>query len=392
MKKVFFMLAIICVATTVNAQLLVNNSGNVHISNIEHFDTISVPDGTRLYVTRSSIANWGTCLYARSNNDLTAYSVGVRGEALHPSNYPQNFGRAYGIMGIAGHAQGGYNYGVYGELRGNNNGAAIYGTTNNFTNGLQVNGYYAGYFDGDAKVTYSLEVEGGIYDALLLSSAPSPLGSSGYIVETLSERGSMQTADRLASLQGVTYYPAAAGQKSDSSERPVSAVARQRQEKLHHGIDIETLESEFPEFVYEKEDGTKMIDYIGMVPVLIQALSEMNSRMAALEGRDAMMSRGQNATTGVLEVEAADIITLSQNDPNPWSSQTAIRMNIPERVKDAAIFIYDMSGKQVAEHRISGRGDTALTLTAETLVPGMYIYTLIADGKVISTKRMILTK
>ena len=390
MKKVFFMLAIICVATTVNAQLLVNNSGNVHISNIEHFDTISVPDGTRLYITRNSIANWGTCLYARSNNDLTAYSVGVRGEALHPSNYPQYFGRAYGIMGIAGHAQGGYNYGVYGELRGNNNGAAIYGTTYNFTNGLQVNGMYAGYFDGPVKVTDYLEADG-IYDCLLLSCAPSPLTASGIIAETPSERGSMQTADRLASLQGVTYYPAAAGQKSDSSERPVSAVARQRQEKLHHGIDIETLESEFPEFVYEKEDGTKMIDYVGMVPVLIQALSEMNSRLATLEGRDAMLSRGQN-TTSIQEIADTDIITLSQNDPNPWSTQTAIRMNIPERVGQAALFIYDMSGKQLAEHRISGRGDTSLTLTADSLVPGMYIYTLIADGKVISTKRMILTK
>ena len=158
------------------------------------------------------------------------------------------------------------------------------------------------------------------------------------------------------------------------------------------GIDIETLESEFPEFVYEKEDGTKMIDYVGMVPVLIQALSEMNSRMAALEGRDAMLSRGQNAATGIGEVEDTDIISLSQNDPNPWSTQTAIRMNIPERVRDAAIFIYDMSGKQLAEHRISRRGDTSLTLSADSLVPGMYIYTLITDGKVISTKRMILTK
>lgn len=136
-----------------------------------------------------------------------------------------------------------------------------------------------------------------------------------------------------------------------------------------------------------------MIDYVGMVPVLIEALGEMNERLKALEGKgeNAMMSRELNAT-GVAEVEATDIIALSQNDPNPWNTQTAIRMNIPERVKEATLFIYDMSGKQMAEHRISGRGDTQLTLIADTLVPGTYIYALIADGKVISTKRMILTK
>lgn len=398
MKRVLFVIiTITCMPTAARAQLLVNSDGNVHISNIEHFDTLSVPDGTRLYVTRKGTANWGTCLYAQSNNDLTAYSVGVRGEALHPSNYPQYFGRAYGVMGIAGHANNGYNYGVYGELRGNNNGAAVYGTTYMFSNGLQVNGMYAGYFDGPAKVTDFLEVDGGIIDGLLLSSAPNPTTSTSLVTESASERGTLETANRLAALQGVTYYPAsprrakAGAQTTQEESRIESNISKQKQSRLHHAIDIESLEAAFPEFVYEKEDGTKMIDYVGMVPVLIQAINELNTEVHTLKGENAMMSRGLN-TTGMADVEATDIITLSQNDPNPWSTQTAIRMNIPGRVKDAAIFIYDMSGKQMAEHRISGRGDTALTLTAETLVPGMYIYTLIADRKVISTKRMILTK
>ena len=387
-KSIFFTSAFLVCSLSMFAQLKVESSGAVLVA---PSDTITIPDATRMYVMRHGIAYSGIGIWSKSDNDNAYFSIGIKGEALHSSNYAQNFGSAYGVMGRAGHAASGQNFGVYGELCGPNGGAAIYGTTTSSLLPVSTNGYYAGYFDGAVEITDYLEVEGGIYDALLLSSAPSPLGSSGYIVETLSERGSMQTADRLASLQGVTYYPAAAGQKSDSSERPVSAVARQRQEKLHHGIDIETLESEFPEFVYEKEDGTKMVDYVGMVPVLIQALSEMNSRLATLEGRDAMMSRGLNAT-GVAEVEETDIISLSQNDPNPWSTQTAIRMNIPERVRDVAVFIYDMSGKQLAEHRISGRGDTSLTLSADSLVPGMYIYTLIADGKVISTKRMILTK
>ena len=42
--------------------------------------------------------------------------------------------------------------------------------------------------------------------------------------------------------------------------------------------------------------------------------------------------------------------------------------------------------------KVSQRGDAAVTIPGNEFPAGMYIYTLIADGKVIDTKRVILTK
>ena len=67
-------------------------------------------------------------------------------------------------------------------------------------------------------------------------------------------------------------------------------------------------------------------------------------------------------------------------------------MSIPESIHSAALFIYDMSGKQIKRIDISERGISHVSVTSEGLTEGMYLYTLVADGKMVGTKKMILTK
>ena len=50
-----------------------------------------------------------------------------------------------------------------------------------------------------------------------------------------------------------------------------------------------------------------------------------------------------------------------------------------------------MSGKQVQSLPVSERGETDITVYARDLASGMYIYTLVVDGKVAVTRRMIVT-
>jgi hypothetical protein len=51
-----------------------------------------------------------------------------------------------------------------------------------------------------------------------------------------------------------------------------------------------------------------------------------------------------------------------------------------------------MNGKQIDKYQISERGNTSVEITAGSLSAGIYMYSLITDGKVIDTKRMILTE
>ena len=83
---------------------------------------------------------------------------------------------------------------------------------------------------------------------------------------------------------------------------------------------------------------------------------------------------------------------LYQNAPNPWSSETVIRYCLPQSVAKADIYIYDMQGAQLKCIPAQGRGESQVTLTARDLKAGMYLYALVADGALVDSKQMILTK
>ncbi len=81
---------------------------------------------------------------------------------------------------------------------------------------------------------------------------------------------------------------------------------------------------------------------------------------------------------------------LFQNSPNPFSIDTEIKMELPESIRQAEVIIYNMEGTQLKSIRINDRGITEAKISAGELRPGLYIYSLIADGEVIDIKRMVL--
>lgn len=51
-----------------------------------------------------------------------------------------------------------------------------------------------------------------------------------------------------------------------------------------------------------------------------------------------------------------------------------------------------MRGEQIKQIAVNERGNTSVSIEVHTLKAGMYLYTLITDGKEVDTKKMILTK
>jgi hypothetical protein len=91
------------------------------------------------------------------------------------------------------------------------------------------------------------------------------------------------------------------------------------------------------------------------------------------------------------KVSCRSKVRLFQNNQNPFSEVTDIGYYLPETVSKAMICIYDMNGKQLKCYNINSNGNGFITIDGNELQAGMYMYTLIADGKVVDTKRMILT-
>ena len=73
-------------------------------------------------------------------------------------------------------------------------------------------------------------------------------------------------------------------------------------------------------------------------------------------------------------------------------SKTEIKYYLPETTTQASLLIFDMYGTQLRDIQVDTFGNGFVTIDGNDLAAGMYIYALIADGKEIDSKRMILTK
>ena len=88
----------------------------------------------------------------------------------------------------------------------------------------------------------------------------------------------------------------------------------------------------------------------------------------------------------------SEVLMLEQNNPNPFNEKTTINCFIPAYSIDARILVFDMQGTLVKTTVLSGRNQTEITFSGAELKAGMYIYSLVVDGKEIDSKRMILTE
>jgi hypothetical protein len=85
---------------------------------------------------------------------------------------------------------------------------------------------------------------------------------------------------------------------------------------------------------------------------------------------------------------------LYQNVPNPFTEKTQINYTIGTVFQNVSISIFDMQGGllKTYDHLSVNEGKGSITINGNELRAGMYMYSLIIDGKEIDTKRMILTK
>ncbi len=82
-------------------------------------------------------------------------------------------------------------------------------------------------------------------------------------------------------------------------------------------------------------------------------------------------------------------IVLDQNVPNPFAEQTVINFSIPETVKKAQIHFYDANGRFMNSVDVTERGLGSVTVFGSDLSTGIYTYSLVADGQVVATKKMM---
>jgi len=82
---------------------------------------------------------------------------------------------------------------------------------------------------------------------------------------------------------------------------------------------------------------------------------------------------------------------LYQNAPNPFSQNTVIKYFVPYESKQSYLYVYDLKGTQLKSYNLN-KGDCNVTIYGNELIAGIYLYSLVVDGKMVDTKQMILTE
>lgn len=102
------------------------------------------------------------------------------------------------------------------------------------------------------------------------------------------------------------------------------------------------------------------------------------------------MTTSESGTTQIdVELNNSQTIVLQQNHPNPYAEKTAINYYLPDNTGKAEILFYNTQGRLIKSVELINKGKGTLNVFAGDLSSGIYTYTLIVDGKVIETKKMV---
>lgn len=420
-KTLLTMLMVALCFSAAKAQLMVDENGKVGIgiettSNLNSGLTLNSLGRTDSEVVFSS-DNTNTLRITRgtptqSHNfttGITCLNTAVQGTdnvAIYASSMgTSGSGYSIGLFGGSSSTSSLYSVGVYGMLQTTtiNRGAAVLGNATNSSFVITPTGRYAGFFYGDARVTGTL-------------TAGSVVTSSDYRLKRNIRSLSSADAclDRIMELNVVEYdniqREFEIGEDGGASLVMQDSVEIQTlsgdEDKAnwydeedpiinnkHYGLIAQELRGIYPDLVVESQDGFLAINYLEIIPLLIRSVQELKAEINTLQAGNAPIQKAQSrtSTTDVTGIDAI-VTTLYQNTPNPFTESTKIRVDVAEGVTTADLYIYNMNGEQISEYPIAERGATSVTIDGGSLSAGMFFYALIADGQVIDTKRMILTK
>lgn len=396
MKTTKILLIIIAHLVCLNAksQLSVNSQGNVALNGVlsigaTHDSTKYVniekvmPNRTAplygvyahtLYPRTSSSVGpmFGVVGFADASNPNEASIpmpiVGVYGRASKCSDHINSF--SAGVVGMCNYYSG---VAVYGGI-GDNNATVPYTSL----------GTYAGYFNGAVKVT------GTLYSSTYQTT------SDMRLKRDISEIKS-DALSKLSRLNPIQYF----WDKEQYIKLKMNDIDTSDKEKhtlvdcllddnIHYGLLAQEVKELYPELVHEDAAGVMSINYTELIPLLIQAVQDLSEQVSALSSSSSTARKqAPKQQEGNTETIAA---TLYQNTPNPFTEETVISYIVPTEAQQASIYIYNMLGEQLSKYDISAFGDGNVTISANELYAGTFLYSLVVDGKLIDTKQMIITQ
>jgi len=224
--------------------------------------------------------------------------------------------------------------------------------------------------------------------------------------------------DIIKKLNPVTYeYNGKAGTRD--GQRQIGVVAQELQKVAPHMVStfkFTTADDGGIEYIDGRPDGKKVtrteqeylsINASSLKWIMVDAIQEqqqiidnqkeeietLRGEMTEMKEMMQVILNGQNTDINRQNIQLnGNGAYLEQNQPNPFNSNTLIKYNVPMDAKDALVNIFDMNGQLIHSEVITRTGTGEIQLKAGTTAAGTYSYSLVIDGQVLDTKRMVIVK
>ena len=169
-------------------------------------------------------------------------------------------------------------------------------------------------------------------------------------------------------------------------------------DRFSYGLDLGGFEEQFPTLVSVDADGNKYVDYVSLVPVLVASIQEqqqiIENQNAIIEDIRTQMYKMQDTLHQLVKrrdsLATATNSYLDQNIPNPFDEETNIGYYISTDATMATLYIFNMSGLLIDALNITQFGTGSVDFDGSQLPEGMYVYTLVVDGNIADSKRMVI--
>lgn len=171
--------------------------------------------------------------------------------------------------------------------------------------------------------------------------------------------------------------------------------------KKESGFMAQELELVIPEAVFTNDSTEiKSINYNSVMAYMVEAIKEQQSQIDDLISTILELEaiiRNSNLISGFLPMlknncSTTKLARLDQNVPNPFSQETRISCFIPDSAFTSFLYVCNINGIQFKTYQISGKGNQVVIIEGSRFIPGTYLYSLVVDGEIVDTRKMLLTK
>jgi len=338
----------------------------------------------------------------------TTYGVYGSGSSYGVVGSGSNYG-VYGSGSTAGIYGSGTSYGVYGS---STNGAGVYGVSSYLeaVKGFSTNKQGGWFQSQNSQGLWAKTVAGdyaGVFEGKVYTYGTYVSSDAGLKADISDFSTAMDIINRLKP-------------KTYAFRRDGKYASLNLPKGKHIGLIAQELEEVLPDLVMEsshdiydkvpvpkalvpgekivEEDygketiRMKAVNYTELIPVLIRGIQELDSANKAKDEKIAIL---EEKLSDVLQhIGSSGFISSSawmkQNTPNPVTVSTTIQFFIPNDTRAARILITNAKGQQLRVYNVSGSG--TVNFAVGTLPSGTYTYSLVADGKTISTRKMVIAR